>query len=131
MTDIIYDTPINYSNKIYALMTKMQGKNNYLESSKTQPTIPSNKTPGYKIFDPSVFKADKNQLDLSIFNQVFANNLLSEQEKKFYLLQKFLLELANNDYNQVSNITERYTINAQHIVDLMKIKKSNKENKRK
>jgi hypothetical protein len=129
MTDIIYDTPINYSNKIYALMTKMQGKNNYLESSKTQPTIPSNKTPGYKIFDPSVFKADKNQLDLSIFNQVFANNLLSEQEKKFYLLQKFLLELANNDYNQVSNITERYTINAQHIVDLMKIKKSNKENK--
>lgn len=119
----------NFKCDVTNFMDKMKLKHDYLKDSSAQPAVPSTKTPGSKLFTPDVFKAEKNKLDLTIFQKVIASNLLTEQEKKFYLLQKFMLELADRDYKEVSNITERLTQNIAHIKELMANLQNGKPNK--
>lgn len=128
MSLLTYD--VNYFKRdVTNFMDKMRLKYDYLMDSSNQPAVPSTKTPGSKLFTPDVFKSNKNKLDLTIFPKVLTSNLVTEQEKKFYLLQQFMLELADRDYKEVSNITERLTQNIEHIKELMANLQNGKPNK--
>ncbi len=124
---LYYTNPVDYSILVNNYITGMKSKNDYLKS--IQPATKSKKTPGDKLFDPEILKAHKYRLDLSHYTKILESSLLSEQERKFYLLQKFMLEMADADYQQVSDITTLFTINAQHIAELLAHKKDGKENK--
>jgi len=128
-----FKNPIDYKSTINAFISQMKSRNDYLASSTSKENAvtskKSEKTPGDKLFDPSIFKTAKNSLNLSHFTEILTSTNLSEQEKKFYKLQKFLLELANRDYQYVSDISTLFMKNAKHIEELMSIKKNGKDNK--
>lgn len=124
-----FTNPINYKTTISSFIEKIKTKNDYLKEWAAQPATKSSKTPGEKIFHPDIFKSDENKMDLSHFTKILSNNLLSEQERKFYLLQKFMLELADADYKQVSDINTLFTLNAAHINELLLKTKHGKPNK--
>lgn len=122
-------SPTDYKITVNTFMTQMKTKNDYLKSWSSQPGTKSNKTPGDEIFNPSVFKGTKNQMNLSHYAEILKSTNLSEQERKFYNLQKFMIETANQDYQEVSDISTLFMENAQHIKELLSIKKNGKENK--
>jgi hypothetical protein len=124
-----YTNPNDYINQVNSLIARIKTKNDYMESSLTQPATKSKKTPGDKLFDPNILKANKNRMDLSHYTEILASGLLSEQERRFYLLQKFLLKMADADYQQVSDITSLFSINAHHISELLLQKRNGKDNK--
>ncbi len=121
--------PTDYKTTISSFIERMKRKNDYLKEWAAQPATKSPKTPGEKIFHPDIFKGDENKMDLSHYTKILSSNLLSEQERKFYLLQKFMLELADADYKQVSDINTLFTLNAGHIKELLLKKKNGKANK--
>ena len=123
--------PTDYMTKVKSFITSIKTKQDYLKTwAELNVKVPkSKKTPGDKIFHSSIFKADKNKIDLSHFSLILSNNNLSEQERKFYLLQKFMLKMADDDYKQVSDIVTLFNLNIKHIKELLAIKKNGKENK--
>ena len=122
-----YSNPNNYKTQVNTFITRMKLKNDYTSSK--QPATKSTKTPGDKLFDPDILKTNKNRMDLSHYTEILASGLLSEQERRFYLLQKFMLEMADTDYQEVSDIKKIFSENAKHIKDLLLQKIDGKVNK--
>jgi len=127
-----FKNPIDYKSAINTFITRMKAKNDYLKQDNhpvNKGPTKSEKTPGDKLFDPAIFKTTKNRLNLSHFTEILKSTNLTEQERKFYLLQNFMLKIADEDYQYVSDISTLFTVNAKHIEKLMNIKKNGKENK--
>jgi len=122
-----YSNPNDYKTQVNTFITRMKLKNDYTSSK--QPATKSTKTPGDKLFDPDILKTNKNRMDLSHYTEILASGLLSEQERRFYLLQKFMLEMADTDYQEVSDIKKIFSENAKHINELLLQKRDDKVNK--
>lgn len=125
----IYINPTQFKTETMALINMMKQKKNYLKQNNNQPSAKDNKTPGDILFTDNVYKSDKYKLDLSHYRIVLQNNLLSEQEKKFYMLEKFLLETADEEYEKVSNVGVQFNANCDNLLELKANKISGKDNK--
>jgi hypothetical protein len=126
---LIYSNPNDYKTQVNTFITRMKSKNDYMEELSKQPATKSKKTPGDKLFDTDILKTNKNRMDLSHYTEILASSLLSEQEKKFYLLQQFMLKMADADYQEVSDIKKIFSKNAKHINELLSQKRDGKDNK--
>ena len=126
---LTFTDPTNFKTNVDSFITRIKTKKDYFKTWIDQPFAKSTKTPGDEIFNPSVFKAAKNRLNLSHYSEVLRNPNLSEQERKFYNLEKFMLETADADYSEVSDIATLFRKNASHINELLAIKKNSKDNK--